>query len=227
MKNRSANKLNYKKEIITSPRTAIVHLVTISLPAAKVHLNSLRRTFTPDDFCRKYDLDVAINANFYQPSLQPLGIYIANGKALSGYHHNDYSLFFDLQGRAAIAPSQNITSSVFNAISGVLIANQGKVTMPNRNRYNLSLIGLSQNCKTLFLCVVDSNSWNSAGLSVMEGAAYLLSKGAWQVLQMDGGSSSLLGTAAGILNQPSTRILGGRATIPWVKPVPTMIGFRL
>lgn len=108
----AARKLNYKREVITSPRKAVVHLVTIPLPAAKVYINPFARAFSPDDFCRKYSLDVAINANLYKPDLVPLGVYISNGKVISGYYHNDYSLFFDRQGRASIAPSYNITASV-------------------------------------------------------------------------------------------------------------------
>lgn len=216
---------NYSRELIRSPQRAIAHLVAIA-PPVQAFVHPRRERIDPVQFCKKYKLDVAINANLYnEKTLELLGLYVSSGSILGRPAHGQYSLGVTSRGSILIAPSQEV-GPIPQAVSGNAVALEGRITPAASNQVtNLTLIGLSKDGSTLFLCVIDSNWWQSPGLSVRQGVQWLLQRGAETVLQMDGGSSSLLGTRDRILNCPSTRILGGHA-VPYLKRVPPMIGFR-
>lgn len=220
----------YVRKTIKSPRRVVCHFVEITQPV-RVYLNAERKAYRPGEFCRKHSLDIAINTNFFEKDLRPIGLYQSGKERLANPADGQWSLCFHdaVDGGVILLPSVEAAALPLDPagaiVSGYPIVLDGQVKTSSEQRFNLTLMGLTAS-KTLVLCVIESNPWGSPGLTIREAAEYLLEMGIVWAVHMDCGSSTLLGTNIRLLNCPSTRILKQRLTVPWINPVPTLIGFE-
>ncbi len=78
------------------------------------------------------------------------------------------------------------------------------------NRHPRTFVGIDRDTTTLFLCTVDGRQEASAGMSFEEMASFLLSVGAWDAINLDGGGSTTMVVNGEVVNSPSD-VKGERA----------------
>jgi hypothetical protein len=207
-----------------------VHVVVVDLTAPEVSLIVTRpedRGLTVDDFARRYDVQVAMNANFFDGAFRPCGMSRGDGvPALDAYDEActatlgigrlNEALMFDALGPVADAPEAWMTEVVAGkpwlVREGVALTGW-PAPAHIRSRHPRSAVGLSRDRRTLFLVVADGRRADAAGLDGDELAALFVELGAHDAFNLDGGGSTSLYVAAegGIVNRPSdghTRPLG-------------------
>ncbi|WP_018410154.1 phosphodiester glycosidase family protein [Methyloversatilis thermotolerans] len=190
---------------------------------------------TTSDFLEAYDLQVAINANFFSPccaaSPDPkdvLGLAISNGSVVSPSDYNAippggsaYSLALTAGNEALIkyfAPGADV-SMLYTAVSGgPLLLSDGQILVaeaPQNSFYDSNprtAVGLSADARYLYLLTVDGRQPGySDGATLYETAEWLQLIGATQGLNLDGGGSTAMVRAdvdgnAVLLNKPSGRV---------------------
>jgi len=186
---------------------------------------------TTSQFLQSSGTQVAINANFFAPccNVTPeakslIGLEVSNGAVVSsqafGSADAAASLLLSPSNQATIAApaiSPLDLSNTFNAVSGNIILTNGvdtsSVTPTGAPHDPFGLdprtaVGLSQDGRYLYLAVVDGRlPGYSAGVTTSDEANLLLSIGAYQGLNLDGGGSTVLvQSEAGIpvaIDQPS------------------------
>jgi exopolysaccharide biosynthesis protein len=174
---------------------------------------------TTSSFLETYDLQVAINANFFSPccaaSPDPkdvLGLSVSNGSVVSPSDYNaippggnPYSLGITAGNEALIqyfAPGADV-SSLYTAVSGgpILLGNgQIMVAEAPQNAFFDSnprtAVGLSSDARYLYLLTIDGRQPGySDGATLYETAEWLMLIGASQGLNLDGGGSTTMARA--------------------------------
>jgi hypothetical protein len=186
---------------------------------------------TTSQFLQSPGTQVAINANFFAPCCNAapeakslIGLEVSNGAVVSsqafGSADAAASLLLSRSNQATIAApatSPLDLSNTFNAVSGNIILTDGvdtsSVTPTGAPHDPFGLdprtaAGLSQDGRYLYLVVVDGRQPGySTGVTTSDEANLLLSIGAYQGLNLDGGGSTVLvqseaGTSVAI-DQPS------------------------
>lgn len=190
---------------------------------------------TTSSFLETYDLQVAINANFFSPccaaSPQPkdvLGLAVSNGSVVSPSDYNAippggnaYSLGITAGNEALIqyfAPGADV-SSLYTAVSGgPILLSDGQIMVaeaPQNSFYDTNprtAVGLSADARYLYLLTVDGRQPGySDGATLYETAEWLMLIGATQGLNLDGGGSTAMARADGygnavLLNNPSSGV---------------------
>jgi exopolysaccharide biosynthesis protein len=187
---------------------------------------------TTSGFLEAYDLQVAINANFFSPccaaSPDPkdvLGLAVSNGSVVSPSDYNaippggnPYSLGITAGNGALIqyfAPGADV-SALYTAVSGgpILLSN-GQIMVaeaPQTAFFDTNprtAVGLSSDARYLYLLTIDGRKPGySDGATMYETAEWLSLIGASQGLNLDGGGSTAMVRAdengnALLLNKPS------------------------
>lgn len=187
---------------------------------------------TTGDFLQQNHLQVAVNANFFSPccsnSSQPtdlLGLAINQGQVVSGADFNSIppggtadSLVITRDNHATIThvtPSTDI-SSFYTAVSaGPVLVNAGQINVSQvpvdswAAANPRTVVGLSADGSFMYLVTIDGRQPGvSDGATLYETADWLLTLGAFQGLNLDGGGSTAMvmadanGTAQ-YLNKPS------------------------
>ena len=72
-------------------------------------------------------------------------------------------------------------------------------------RHPRTFVGFDKDSTTLFLCVVDGRQARSLGMNFREMADFLLSIGAWNAVNLDGGGSTTMVIHEKIVNSPSDK----------------------
>jgi hypothetical protein len=194
------------------------------------------QAMTTSQFLKANDLQIAINGDFFHPFFSRtvfdyypregdwvniLGIAASNGLVYSdGDAQRFGAIFFSKANEVSF--DQPI-GEVYNAISGDRFClRDGEVAWGeftdeyHRERQPRTVIGLSQDRRTLLLIVADGRQPNfSEGATLAEMAEVALAHGAWSALNMDGGGSTTLVVedAAGnptMLNVPIDNYIPGR-----------------
>jgi hypothetical protein len=227
------------------PHTTIIHVVRVDLDAPGISLFVTPGTPTGEyeqtarttsDFLSRYDLQVAINGDFFHPFYErgPLDFYPKSGEGIDmhGLSISGGEMYSNGFATGAfetmyISVDNEVTFSVpdfepFHAISGNwLLVENGQFNPPNEFvRDSLvqqprTAIGLDVNEDTLILMLVDGRQPNySEGITVAELASLLIEYGAHTALNLDGGGSVTLVVegedgSPQVLNSPiHTRIPG-------------------
>jgi hypothetical protein len=250
--------ITYLRDVRQQPRPLIIHVVQIDLTTP-----GLSFLVTPGDpidghevhaqtvsqFLSKYDLQLAINGDFFWPWWyhtifdyyphvnDPTDVngFAASRGAVYSEEKSDNphpTLFLSQDNRAGI--DQPI-GAVYNAISGLpLIVDNGQISKQIKpdeyyaGVHPRSAVGLDREKRTLLLFIVDGRQPNfSEGVTLPELAQIAIEHGADIAFNLDGGGSSTLviEDATGqpqILNSPI------HASIPGMeRPVGNHLGVRV
>lgn len=188
---------------------------------------------TTSQFLLSTKTQVAINASFFSPccnaAAEPktiIGLSVSNGHVVSpaNYGTSDAaaSLLISAANQARIvgpaASGPVDLSNVFNAVSGNLIVTNGvntsAITPTGAPHDPFGLdprtdVGLSKDGHTLFLVAIDGRQKGySTGVTTSDAANLLISLGAYEGLNLDGGGSTALVESNGkggatLLDKPS------------------------
>jgi hypothetical protein len=213
--------INYVRDVRTTPRALVIHVVTVDLDAP-----GIRFYVTPggedipaqtvSQFLDANGLQVAINADYFLPWRDTfiLDYYPHEGDPVDtrGLAASEGTVF--TQGFAPageydtvhISEDNRVTfdthdGEIYNAVSGLpflLLGGESLVTGNDQPSYNTDLhprtaIGLDATGRTLILMVVDGRQPNySEGVSLIELADLIREYGAADAINLDGGGSAAL-----------------------------------
>ncbi|OOH88869.1 hypothetical protein BMT54_08060 [Pasteurellaceae bacterium 15-036681] len=189
-----------------------IHIAKINLNCKNLELiasDAADNQTTVSNFAKKYQTNVAINANFYMKNHQPIGLVISNGKVWRGTKDTRFKAIFacDKNNRCMIEDNNKITQTNPKwqvAISGwqVYNAKLGKFECPPKERtgcvamgeaqHPRSMIGLDSSKSWLYLVVVEGRQLGFSGYNLTELAQLAQKLGIDQALNLDGGGSSTL-----------------------------------
>jgi hypothetical protein len=179
---------------------------------------------TTSQFLDEYNLQVAINANFFAPCCtaapEPkdlIGLAVSNGNIVSP-NEGLTSLLLTEDNRARIeltTPGEDL-SNIFTAVSaGPRLLNNGNIDVPlippdSFSDFNpRTAVGISEDGKYLILMTIDGRQRGvSEGATLYQTAEWLLRLGSFHGLNLDGGgSTTMVREGAGgipiVLNIPS------------------------
>jgi hypothetical protein len=211
------------RDVRQQPRPLVIHVVQIDLatpglgflvtPGDPVDGHEVRAQ-TVSEFLMKYDLQLAINGDFFWPwwyytifdyyphdndPTDVNGFAASDGAVYSNEKADDPrpTLFLSQDNRAGI--DQPI-GAVYNAISGLpLIVEDGHISdqiKPDEYYAGVhprSAVGLDREKRRLLLFVIDGRQPNySEGVTMPELAQIAIEYGAYTALNLDGGGSSTL-----------------------------------
>ncbi|MBI3577893.1 MAG: phosphodiester glycosidase family protein, partial [Ignavibacteriales bacterium] len=74
-----------------------------------------------------------------------------------------------------------------------------------KTRHPRTFVGFNQDTTKLYLCTVDGRQSTSIGMNFQEMADFLLSIGAWNAINLDGGGSTTMVLNGRIVNLPSDK----------------------
>lgn len=212
--------IEYIREVQRKPFPMVTHVVLIDLnspdttflvtPPDYFKERELRAR-TTSEFLDEYDLQVAINGDFFAPwwahsildfypysgdPVDALGFAASQGTIYSDVRANHSTVFIYEDNRVSF---DERIGEVYNAISGnVLIVEAGVSSRDDphpyfTNQHPRTAIGLDESGQTLILVVVDGRQPGySEGASIPELAEILIRYGAYTALNLDGGGSSAL-----------------------------------
>ncbi|NJR72010.1 MAG: phosphodiester glycosidase family protein [Gammaproteobacteria bacterium] len=207
----------------------------------------------PSHVARKQDFAVTLNASFFgAPTVkvvdgQKVPYFVGNCTTLSGWHFSEGKLFGKpttekLRATMLIMEDGSVTlqdnvrelpAKTRFAVSGnamVLVDGNNVATDKDGIRHPRSVVGLSQDGKTLYLVAIDGRQPSfSRGANMFELGETLKAMGAHTAINLDGGGSTAMivkdsrtGTF-GIANQPSEVSTDGY-NVRMERPVADVIG---
>lgn len=247
--------ISYKREAYSKPRPYMLHIVTIDLtapgigvlvtPGKQISSNGEIRAQTTSEFVKEFNLQLAINANYFYPFLEdsPLEFYPDSGdpihvlgQAISqGFIYSSSQsgwpvLCFNANTRAQIFESGECPNGTVHAVAGRhILVNRGVAANPdsfyNEKPYARMAIAIDQQGQKLWLIAVDGKQpLYSEGVTLAELSQIIMELGAYTAINLDGGGSTTLVVAnpSGIypLNAPiHTKLLMRQ------RPVANHLGF--
>lgn len=230
------NGVEYNSGTATSPRLMRAFATRIDLknPSVWVYAShdnggnpydTLRQT--PLDFVNEHGLKCAVNTCFFDLGLSPntniFGLLISNGVVASPASTTmESQLCFDIYKNASIASRNYTPTGMYNAVgTGDQIVSGGINIGPGSDLQPRTACGLSSDNRYLYMVVVDGrqSGW-SDGASWWDMGEWMLSFGAYNASQFDGGGSTCLAISGwwggGIVNRPcdgSPRAVGANLGI--------------
>ncbi|MGD1714086.1 phosphodiester glycosidase family protein [Dapis sp. BLCC M172] len=215
----------YERIAFSQPRPIMIHVVTIDLSTTGMKVLVTPRIYTSPDmkisarttseFVNEFDLQLAINANFFYPFYEKtpwdfypksgdlvnvVGRAISNGDDYSIVDRNWPTLCFNLKNYAQISDNSICPAQTTQAISGnlILIANGQAIAVPgnspfNQRAYPRTAVGINQKGDKLWLVLVDGKQpFYSDGVTMAELQEFLINLGIDKALNLDGGGSTTL-----------------------------------
>lgn len=207
--------ISYTRTALEIPRPVMLHVVEVDLTAPGVgffvtpaEVDGSYRGRTTADFLAEFDLQLAINANFYranfrQPDLlAPISTVISQG-IIQVDHQPDWAALC-LHNQQATITSGSCPAGTRDAIAGnvVLVENGQVVNLTRlnfpgrRNQLELAprtVVATDETGSRLWLIVVDGRQGQySEGLTLPELAELVAGLGVYRALNLDGGGSSTL-----------------------------------
>jgi hypothetical protein len=239
----------YTRQVHSSPRPLIVHIVEIDLDAP-----GIRVLVTPGDsshglevparttsaFAEEFGVQVAINGGYFKPfrvgnflfdyyphegdPVDVLGLAISGSKTYS-LSAEGRPVLCVLKGRAVIRHFDCPIDTVQALAGNRILVENGITSVGNRGLPSpRTAVAVDKTGKTLWLIVVDGRQRNySEGVTLAELADIAKALGADQALNLDGGGSSTLV----IMEGPSPRTINSpiHKRIPmWQRPVANHLG---
>ena len=222
--------ITYKREVRTSPRPMVIHIVEVDLKAG-----GIRPLVTPPDasddkplaartvseFVADYGVQLAINGDGFTPwyavgpvyfphsgdMVEPLGFAASNGEVYSEDTLKHPILHITRNNRATI---NDAPGNEYNAISGLdmLVQSGAVLAQKNNAAHPRTAVGVNMAGSKLIIVVVDGRQPGySEGATLTELANIMLENGARDAMNLDGGGSSTLVMADGdgnpvVLNSP-------------------------
>jgi len=215
--------VRYSRVVERDP-ALIYHVVKIDLNAAGLRFWTTPRdpiagfdyaARTPSQFLDEFDLQVAINADFFDPwwAIGPLlyyprpgdgvnarGLSISRGEVVTdGYVPSSAyrTLFITAANQAAFTPPQDMAYTAISGHAMVVVDGQfnHRLGNPNylRRKHPRTAIALDRSRSTLMLFVVDGRQPNySEGATMPQLAQIIIQHGGYNALNLDGGGSSAL-----------------------------------
>jgi exopolysaccharide biosynthesis protein len=212
----------YKRNALSTPRPAMIHIVTIDLktPGVKPFVTpgepkpSDRETSAQktSDFLKKFKLQLAINTSyfhhFYEKSpwdyyphsgdpSHPLGEAISNGYRYSSPEANFPVLCFSVQNRVQILKSNKCPERTVQGVAGnQLLVYDGKPINESSEKdkpYPRVAAAVNREGTKLWLIAVDGKQpLYSEGITMAELRKIVASLGVHTALNLDGGGSTTL-----------------------------------
>ena len=199
-----------------------IHAVRIDLDHAAIRViatNSGERGLRVSEFAKKTNAIVAINANYFDEKMQPLGLAAGPCGVWPGAKDTArWGVVGVGRGRASILPQKDIlkrpSTWMKSVVSGwPLLARQCEPLtageLPGSDRFTRSpharsAVGLSRDRKKLVIVAADGRRNGVRGLTLARLAEFMVEElGACTVMNLDGGGSSALWVDGKIVNQPS------------------------
>lgn len=193
-----------------------------------VATNADDRGLTVSDFARKRDAIVAINADYFDEKLQPIGV--SAGACGPWWKGTDVGRKQGLvafgRGRAGIQANTMKTRRWMKAaVSGwPMLVSGCKVieTLPGSDHFTRAphprtAVGLSSDGRTAYFVVTDGRREGIPGLTLPELAKFMHEElGACEAMNLDGGGSSAMWVRDAIVNVPSDgkeRVVGNHLAV--------------
>ena len=196
------------------------HLVRVDLDEpslAVVATAAAERGLTVSEFAQGRGAAVAINGDYFDPALDPVGLAMGDGQVWApadervrrqevlGVGPDRVRIF--ARDRPLRAPKRWMTG----AVAGwpmVVEDCRPVAALPGSDHFThaphpRTAVGLSRDRRTLLLAVADGRREGVPGLTLPELAALLVEAGACTALNLDGGGSSALWLRDRIVNRPS------------------------
>jgi Phosphodiester glycosidase len=226
----------YQREVRSVPRPIMIHIAEIDLTApgigifvtpASDNINPETSARTTSQFVAEFNLQLAINANFFYPfreetpwdyfphagdRVSSLGQVISNGNAYSSGDAKWDVICFAADNRAKIVKGGFCPGGTVQAVAGnQLLVENGQLAQdlndPKDKPYPRVVVALDRSGKRLWLILVDGKQrLYSEGLTIVELARFVQQLGVDRALNLDGGGSTTLvmGTRSGakVLNAP-------------------------
>lgn len=250
--------ITYERQALSVPRPLMVHVVTIDLNDSRIkpfvspglknpnpqgYEMSAR---TVSEFVNEFDVQVAINANFFSPFREeaPWDFYPRSGEFTNTLGQStsdgttaspaelDWSAicFFD-QNQVQIVESGICPANTLQAVAGndLLVKDGKRVPLPpyvkEDKPYSRTVVAIDKIGKKLWLVLVDGKQFQySEGMTLVELTNFLLKLGVDTALNLDGGGSVTLAaktpTGAKVLNAPIQNRIPMRE-----RPVANQLGF--
>ncbi|MFO0760470.1 MAG: phosphodiester glycosidase family protein [Byssovorax sp.] len=210
--------VHYQRSLRTSPRPALLHVITIDLdrpglrflvtpgdPTRELPLDAR----TTSDFLAEFHAQIAINGDFFSPwySNNPVSFYPHRGDPVKvdgpsisrGVRYGtDKEGMITLRFSRDARPSFTLPlDQADNAISGERLVAAGKPDIDSYHDVNgrqpRSAVGIDREEKHLFLFVIDGRQPSySEGINLPDLAALAIETGAYNAMNLDGGGSSAL-----------------------------------
>lgn len=219
--------INYRRVVIKNPQLASVHIVEIDLNAKDIHFlvsppdNLVKfdlNAQTTSHFLEKYNLQVAINGSFFAPfhshgpldyyphegdPVDVLGLAISSGKTYSS-DYPDWAVFCATKNHVSISKA-GCDKDTQQAIAGKeLVVKQGQLNTAQlkgkyaKGTYPRTAIAVNKEETKVWFVVVDGRQKKySEGISLDGLSNLLISLGAYNAINLDGGGSSTLVTQQG------------------------------
>lgn len=196
------------------------HVVRVDLDEptlAVVATAAAERGLTVSEFALGRGAAVAINGDYFDPALDPVGLAMGDGEVWAradgrvrrqeviGVGPGRVRIF--ARERPLRAPKRWMTGAV--AGWPMVVEDCRPVAeLPGSDHFThaphpRTAVGLSRDRRTLLLAVADGRRADAPGLTLPELAALLVEAGACTALNLDGGGSSALWLRDRIVNQPS------------------------
>ena len=249
--------VTYVREVLDAPRPIVLHIVRVELATRGLHFQvtpgdpSLRRPLmarTTSGFMTEFDLDVAVNGDFFEPwhSSMPwdyyphvgdpvsvLGFASSRGViyAMGGAARPRPTLFLSADGRASFGDP---IGPIYDAISGDRLFVRNGALAPElaewrgrRATHPRTALALVRGSRHLIIIVVDGRQPNySEGVTLAELADIVVAHGGETALNLDGGGSTTLAAKVDgrveVLNSPIHTRWPGRE-----RPVANHLGLRI
>ena len=199
-----------------------VHVTRIDLTNPEVMIVASRqseRGLTVSDYAKKTNALVAINADYFDKQMKPIGLAIGPCGVWEGTADTEREGVVAVgEGRAAIYPQKEVLAEpeewMKAAVSGwpMLVKNCAPLTateLPGSDGFTRSphprtAVGLSEDGTTLYFVVADGRREGVPGLTLAKLARFMAEElGACAAMNFDGGGSSAMWVADSIVNKPS------------------------
>lgn len=211
--------LKFREFNLPGPVKAFVVSADLTHPSVMLIATRNDKRMTPvSQFAADHQCRVALNGDLFSGKGVPLGLAIGGQSAWKETKDNERSAFMaaGLDGRVAFSKGTEVKtpeSWMYSLVSGfpmmVQDGKHGDLTCKCREdfyagRHPRSAIGATADMKTAFFVAVDGRSASSKGMTIKELADFMLSIGAHNAINLDGGGSTALFIQdKGIVNQPS------------------------
>lgn len=201
-----------------------VHVTRVDLTNPEVVVVATReseRGLTVSDYAKKTKAVVAINADYFDKQLRPVGLAIGPCGVWEGTKDTERGGVVAIgEGRAAIYPPKEVLTEpeewMDAAVSGwpLLVRSCKALTateLPGSDGFTRSphprtAVGLSEDGTTLYMVVADGRREGVPGLTLAKLARFMADDlGACTAINLDGGGSSAMWVSDAIVNKPSDK----------------------
>ena len=199
-----------------------IHVARVDLTNPKVAVVATRpsdRGLRVSDFAKKNKALIAINGDYFDPHMQPIGLALSPCGVWEGTKDTGREGVIAIgSGRAEIYPQSEVLDAphdwMTSAVSGwpMLVKNCNPLSpaeLPGSDGFTRSphprtAVGLSEDGKTMYFVVADGRREGARGLTLARLGTFLHDElGVCQAINLDGGGSSAMWVGDHIVNKPS------------------------